>query len=196
MLGVTSSSGRDRSAPLHQREVHDRALLDLEDGPVTPSNKADLSTVAGLLNVLLASLLVSSLQFEQHALLVRSASLQPVAEFLHRCADRDRMSARLAATRIHQLGFPADHDPQHLTPRSQITYRGFPDGELAAIVTQNLVAARVLVQALQEAVRWVGDTDPTTRRLLEHLLEEKEDQAATLSAEMANEPRTRTTTHP
>ena len=158
---------------------------------MTPSNKAELSTVAGLLNVLLASLVVSSLQFEQHAQLVRGASLRPVAEFLHGCADRDRMSARLVATRIHQLGFPADHDPQHLTVRSQVTFQGFADGRLDAVVTQDLVAVRILVQALQEAARWVGDADPTTRRLLEHLLAEKEAQADVLSAEM-----TRTTAHP
>ena len=196
MPGVTSPSGHDPSAPLHRREAHDRALLDLEDGPVTPSNKAELSTVAGLLNVLLAGLVVSSLQFEQHALLVRGASLRPVAEFLHGCADSDRMSARLVAARIHQLGFPADHDPRHLTARSQVTFQGFVDGKLAAVVTQNLVAARILVQALQEAVRWVGDADPTTRRLLEHLLEAKEAQADVLSAEIVGEPRTRTTAHP
>jgi len=196
MRSVTSPSGRDGSVPLYRREVHDRALLDLEDGPVTPSNKAELSTVAGLLNVLLASLVVSSLQFEQHALLIRGASLRPVADFLHGCADSDRMAARLIAARVHQLGFPADHNPQHLTARSQVTFQGFADGRLAAVVTQNLVAMRILVQSLQEAARWVGDADPTTRRLLEHLLEEKEGQADVLSAEMVGEPRTGTTAHP
>ena len=196
MRRVTGSSGHDRSAPLRRREVHDRALLDLEDGPVTPSNQAELGTLAHLLNGLLAGLVVSSLQFEQHALLIRGASDRPLAVFLNGCADRDRAAARLVAVRIHQLGFAADLDPEHLAARSHVTFRRFSDSNLAAVVTQNLLAVRILVQTLQEAVRWIGVTDPTTRRLLERLLEEKEGQADTLSAENPAEPRTERTARP
>ncbi|PZG24134.1 hypothetical protein C1I95_01060 [Micromonospora craterilacus] len=183
---MTRHAGREPAGPpppaVRTREVRDRALLDLDDGPVTPSNRAELTAVAGLLNVLLASLVVSSLQHEQHALLVRAPADRTIAEFLYACADRDRAGARLLAARIRQLGFAADHDPQHLAGRSRVAFQTFPDGDLAGIVTQDLVGARILVQTLQEAVRWVGDDDPTTRRLLERLLEEKEAQAADLSA--------------
>lgn len=163
------------------REVRDRALFDLEDGPVTPSNRADLVALARLLNMLLASLVVSSLQFEQHALLVRAPAHRPVVAFLRARADLDRAAARRLAVRIRQLGFAPDHDPSHLAARSRIRFQSFSDGDLTGVVTQNLVAARTLVQTLQEAVRWVGDDDPTTRRLLERLLEQKEDEADELS---------------
>jgi bacterioferritin len=172
-----------RPSALRTREVRDRALFDLDDGPVTPSNRAELTAVARLLNVLLASMVVSSLQYEQHALLVRAPSDRPVVDFLHACADRDRGSARLIATRIRQLGLAADHDPQHLPARSRVTFRTFADGDLAGIATQDLVGARILVQTLQEAVRWVGDDDPTTRRLLERLLEDKEAEADQFGAQ-------------
>ncbi|WP_438306747.1 ferritin-like domain-containing protein (plasmid) [Streptomyces sp. HUAS TT11] len=171
------------SAPLHTREVRDRALFDLEDGPVTPSNRAELTTVAHLLDILLASLVVSSLQYEQHALLVRAPSHRPIAEFFHSCADSDRGDGRLLAVRIRQLGFTAHHDPEHLATRSRIAFQTFPDGDLGGIVTQDLAGARILVQTLQEAVRWLRDDDPTTRRLLERLLEKKEAQADVLSAQ-------------
>lgn len=183
---MTSPSARENpppSFPLRTREIRDRALFDLEDGPVTPSNRAELTAVARLLNVLLTSLIVSSLQYEQHALLVRAPSGRPIAEFFHACADRDRGDARLLATRIRQLGAAADHDPRYLAARSRITFQTFPDGDLAGIVTQDLAGTRVLVQMLQEAVRWVSDDDPTTRRLLERLLEVKEAQADELSAQ-------------
>lgn len=169
------------------REVRDRALFDLDDGPVTPSNRAELTAVAHLLNMLLASLVVSSLQYEQHALLVRAPSRRPVAEFLRACADRDQVSGRLLATRIGQLGFVAEYDPQHLTAWSRVAFQTFPDGDLAGVVRQNLLGARILIQTLQEAIRWIGDDDPTTRRLLERLLEEKESQADELSAEGGRE---------
>jgi bacterioferritin len=188
---VTTPSGQEHSAVpptvLRAREVRDRALFDLEDGPITPSNRADLTSLAGLLNVLLASLVVSSLQYEQYALLVRAPTERPVAEFLSACADQDRGSARTIAGRIRQLGFVGEYDPRHLSARSRITFRAFADGEFAGIVTQSLVGARILVQSLQEAVRWVGDDDPTTRRLLERLLEEKETQTDALSAQSAHQ---------
>ncbi|MDQ7909877.1 ferritin-like domain-containing protein [Phytohabitans sp. ZYX-F-186] len=170
---------------LRRREVRDRALFDLDDGPVTPSNRAELPAVARLLNVLLASMVVSSLQYEQHALLVRAPSHRPVAELLHAWADRDRGSARLLAVRVRQLGFTAEYDPQHLAARSRVSFRSFGDGDLAGVVAQDLLGTRILVQTLQEAVRWVADDDPTTRRLLERLLEDKEDQAEELSAQCA-----------
>ncbi|WDZ86600.1 ferritin-like domain-containing protein [Micromonospora cathayae] len=170
---------------LRMREVRDRALLDLDDGPVTPSNRVDLLAITRLLNVLLASLVVSSLQYEQHALGVRAPSDRPLAELLFAAADRDRVDARRLAARIRQLGSVGEYDPQHLTARSRVAFRTFPDGDLVGVVTQNLVGARILVQTLQEAVRWVGDDDPTTRRLLERLLEEKETQADELSAQSA-----------
>lgn len=58
MSGVTSPFGRDRTAPLHRRELHDRVLLDLEGGAVTPSNEAELTELAMVLNTLPAGLVV------------------------------------------------------------------------------------------------------------------------------------------
>lgn len=188
---VTRPSGRQhppsQPAGLRTREVRDRALFDLDDGPVTPSNRADLTATTRLLNGLLASLVVSWLQYEQHAVAVPAPSARPLADFLSTCADRDRGSARLLAARIGHLGAIGEYDPQHLSARSRIAFRAFPDGDPTGIVTQNLVGVRILVQTLQEAVRWVGDDDPTTRRLLERLLEDKESQAGQLSAQSSHQ---------
>src|SRR5688572_27827641 len=103
-IDVVISSDRGPQPVLRTREVRDRALFDLDDGPVTPSNHADLTAVTRLLNALLASLLVSSLQFEQHAVAIRAPSARPLADFLFACADRDRGDARLLAARMRQLG--------------------------------------------------------------------------------------------
>ncbi|WP_177221226.1 ferritin-like domain-containing protein [Lentzea xinjiangensis] len=130
-------------------------------------------------------MVVSSLQYEQHALDIRAPSGRSLAEFLFSGAERDRGGARLVAVRLRQLGSTGEYDPEHLSARTRIPFRAFPDGDLAGIVKQNLIGARILVQTLQEAVRWIGDADPTTRRLLERLLEEKETQAEALSAQAA-----------
>lgn len=191
MAGVTGPH-----APLRQRELHDRALLDLEGGAVTPSNRAELGRLAPLLDALLAGLMVSSLQFEHHSHLVRGVSTRPLADFLRDCAETDRAAARTVAERVHQLGFAAGYDPQHLTARSAVPFRTFTESELTAepgalvtgnlpgaVVAQNLLGVRILLQTLQELVRWTGDDDSTSRRLLERVLEAKEHQADILSAE-------------
>lgn len=170
------------SSPLHRREIHDRALMDLEDGAVTPSNQAELSKLARALNTLLAGLVVSSLQFEQHAHLVRGAYARPLADFLRECADGDRLAARSVGERIHRLGFRADYDPRLVADRSHVPFTTFEEDRATAVVTQNLIGVRILVQSLQEAIRWTGLADPGTRNLFEQVLADKERQADVLSA--------------
>jgi bacterioferritin len=111
---------------------------------VTPSNQAELSKLAQLTNTLLAGLVVSSLQFEQHAHLVRGASVRPLADFLRGCADADR-AARSVAERVHQLGFRSDFDPRHLVARSPVPFQTFADDSLTAVVTQSLIGVRIWV---------------------------------------------------
>jgi bacterioferritin len=45
------------------------------------------------------------------------------------------------------------------------------------MVREDLVAERVAVQPYQEIVRWLGEADPTTRRLMEGLLAVEEEHA-------------------
>ncbi|GAA2279585.1 hypothetical protein GCM10010430_76960 [Kitasatospora cystarginea] len=39
------------------------------------------------------------------------------------------------------------------------------------------VLLRIVISTYQEIVRWLGDHDPTTRRLIESILEEEEEHA-------------------
>lgn len=45
------------------------------------------------------------------------------------------------------------------------------------MLRDNLLAERIVIEAYQEIVRWLGHGDPTTRRLLEKILEEEEEHA-------------------
>jgi bacterioferritin len=45
------------------------------------------------------------------------------------------------------------------------------------MLRENLVAERIVIASYQEIVRWIGDADPTTRRLMEDILEEEEEHA-------------------
>jgi bacterioferritin len=45
------------------------------------------------------------------------------------------------------------------------------------MIREDLVAERIAVATYAEIARWLGDDDPTTRRLIEQLLAEEEEHA-------------------
>jgi bacterioferritin len=45
------------------------------------------------------------------------------------------------------------------------------------MITEDLVAERIAIEAYREMVRFLGDGDPTTRRLLEEILAVEEEHA-------------------
>jgi hypothetical protein len=48
---------------------------------------------------------------------------------------------------------------------------------LLDMVKEDLVAERVVIQSYTEIVAWLGNGDPTTRRILEQILAEEEEHA-------------------
>jgi rubrerythrin len=72
-----------------------------------------------------------------------------------------------------------DFNPGTLVQRSVSQY---VEGEsLAGMIREDLVAERVVIQVYQEMIRFFGEADPTTRRMLEHVLEQEEEHASELS---------------
>jgi bacterioferritin len=45
------------------------------------------------------------------------------------------------------------------------------------MLRDNLTAERIVITTYQEIIRWLGDADPTTRRLLEDILADEEEHA-------------------
>jgi bacterioferritin len=45
------------------------------------------------------------------------------------------------------------------------------------MIREDLVAERVAIASYQEIVRWLADTDPTTRRMIEGILAVEEEHA-------------------
>jgi hypothetical protein len=50
--------------------------------------------------------------------------------------------------------------------------------DLEGMLRDNLTAERIVITTYQEIIRWIGDDDPTTRRLLEDILADKEEHGA------------------
>ena len=63
----------------------------------------------------------------------------------------------------------------------------YKEGEnLEDMIKEDLIAERIAVQTYAEIARWIGDSDPTTRRLIESILAVEEEHADDLSNLLAS----------
>jgi bacterioferritin len=160
--------------------IRDHALLDMSDGALTPSYGANAAMVVAVLNDILASTVISCLRYRQHAVVSSGInSLQVSKCFAKHAGDSLRRVVSLTE-RISQLGGTPNLEPSGLADRSHTVYRTYEGTDLAGMVGENLLASRIVIQVGQEAIPWIGESDPTTRRLLEHILEEDEEHANAL----------------
>jgi len=90
--------------------------------------------------------------------------------------------------RIVQLGGEPNFSPEGLLTRSHAEY---VEGEdLVDMIKEDLVAERIAIDSYGEMIRYLGNDDPTSRRMLEGILAMEEEHAedlATLLATMGGE---------
>jgi len=156
-------------------QLRAKAREQMSKGPVTAAYGADVDRVIEVLNQSLATELVCVLRYRQHHFAATGLNATPVAqEFLEHAAEEQQHADMLAA-RIVQLGGVPDMNPQILTGRAHSQY--VTARELRAMIEENLVAERIAISAYTEIVAWLGDGDPTTRRLFEEILATEEEHA-------------------
>ena len=152
-----------------------KAREQMERGPVTSAYGADLDRVLEVLNQSLATEIVCVLRYRQHHFAANGLNAGPVAaEFLEH-ANEEQQHADLFAARIVQLGGVPDLNPQTLTGRSHSQY--VTSHELRAMIEEDLIAERIAIAAYTEIIAWLGDGDPTTRRIFEEVLATEEEHA-------------------
>lgn len=155
--------------------LRQRARQNIEDGAVTEGYHADRNTVLRLLNESLATELVCYLRYKRHYFMATGLKASvAAAEFLEH-ATQELQHADLLAERIMQLGGEPDFNPNGLTERSHAEY--VAGANLREMITENLVAERIAVDSYREIVVYLGDDDPTTRRLFEEILAQEEEHA-------------------
>lgn len=157
------------------QEIRERARSEMSKGPITDSYGADVERVVQLLNEVLATETVCVLRYKRHYFMADGIMAEVVkAEFLQH-ATEEQQHADWVAERIVQLGGAPDFNPEGLAARAHADY---VEGEsLREMIEENLVAERIAVSTYSEIVRWLGNDDPTTRRLMESILEEEEHHA-------------------
>ena len=155
--------------------IRARAREHMMDGAITSAYKADRERVLEVLNEVLATEIVCTLRYKSHYYLATGMYKQPVAaEFLQHAAE-EQEHADLICERITQLGGQPNLNPAGLADRSHSEYRG--GASLRDLVKEDLVAERIAVETYSEIIRWLGDDDPTTRRVMETILSTEEEHA-------------------
>jgi bacterioferritin len=171
--------------------LRSRARQHIEEGAVTAGYSADRDTVLKLLNDSLATELVCVLRYRRHYFMARGIHSQAVAaEFLEH-SNEEQGHADQIAERIVQLGGEPNFSPEGLTARSHAEY--VEGVTLADMIREDLVAERIAIDSYRDFIQYLGDRDPTTRRLMEEILaveEEHADDLADLLQGMPSEART------
>jgi len=157
------------------QELRERARRQVMDGPVTEGYDLDPQQVVRLLNEALATEWVCALRYKRHYFVAKGIkSRMAAAEFLEHATQELEHADRLAE-RIVQLGGEPDLNPDSLTARSHAQYHA--GTALSEMITEDLVAERIAIDSYREMVQFLGDRDPTTRRLLEEILAVEEEHA-------------------
>jgi bacterioferritin len=160
--------------------IRTRARVHIEQGAVTEGYRADRKAVIKVLNEALATEIVCVLRYKRHYYMAAGINARSIAaEFLEH-AGEEQVHADSIATRIVQLGGAPDLSPDGLQTRSHSEYVEGKD--LVEMLEEDLVAERIAIDTYREIIQYLGNDDPTTRRMLEAILASEEEHAEDLSS--------------
>jgi bacterioferritin len=100
------------------------------------------------------------------------------SEFLEH-ANEEQQHADQIAARITQLGGAPDFSPDGLASRSHAEY--VEGDSLEDMIKEDLVAERIAIDSYREIINYLGEDDPTSRRLMEEILAKEEEHADDLA---------------
>lgn len=159
--------------------IRERARRDIESGAVTEDYSGDRTAILGLLDTALATEIVCSLRYKRHYYTAKGLAAPSIsAEFMEHAHEEERHAERFAE-RIMQLGGEPDFSPETLLARSHAEY--VEGTNLVEMIKEDLIAERIAVQSYRETIDYLGNSDPTTRRLFEEVLAVEEQHAEELS---------------
>ena len=115
------------------------------------------------------------LRYRRHYFMATGIHSQAVAEEFMEHAEQEQEHADKIAERIRQLGGAPDFNPEGLLSRSHAQYA--EGNSLIDMIKEDLIAERIAIESYTEMIRFFGDNDPTSRRLMESVLEQEEEHA-------------------
>ena len=162
------------------KELQRRAREHVEKGAVTPAYRGDVETAVKLLNEALATEIVCVLRYRRHHYMAAGIHSQAVADEFMEHAREEQEHADRIAERIRQLGGAPNFNPEGLLTRSHAQYA--EGNSLLDMIKEDLIAERIAIDSYSEIIRYLGDDDPTTRRLFEEILAKEEEHAEELAS--------------
>jgi bacterioferritin len=156
-----------------------RARQHIDGGAVTSGYGADREMVLKLLNESLATEIVCVLRYRRHHFMAKGIESKSIADEFLVHSNEEQGHADQLAERIVQLGGEPDFSPQGLAERSHAEY--VEGATLAGMIKEDLVAERIAIDSYKEIVLYLGEKDPTTRRLMEEILAKEEEHADDLA---------------
>ncbi len=159
--------------------LRQRARQHVENGAVTEGYHADRERIIRLLNEALATELVCTLRYKRHYFMASGVKASIAAEEFLEHANQEAEHADRLAERIVQLGGEPDFNPDNLSKNSHAQY--VAGATLKEMVLEDLVAERIAIDSYREIIQYIGDKDPTTRRIFEDILAQEEEHADDMS---------------
>jgi bacterioferritin len=165
--------------PYNVAEIKKQACKSLEDGAMTKDYALDITKACLMLNEALATEILCVLRYRHHQIIAKGIDFpQVAAEFKEHAEDEERHMLMIAE-RIQQLGGNPDFNPATIAARTATDYG--KGTNLAEMITEDLIAERIVISVYRKMIEWFGNQDPTTRRMLESILEDEEDHADELA---------------
>ena len=165
------------------KKIREHARRHIAEGAVTSAYTADRLQVIKVLNEALATELVCVLRYKRHYFMASGMNSDSVKEEFLQHANEEQGHADAICNRIIQLNGAPNLNPEGLTSRSHSEYTEGQD--LVSMIKEDLVAERIAIETYAEIVRWLGEDDPTSRRLMEQILEKEEEHAEELASLLA-----------
>ena len=155
--------------------IRRRAREKMDQGAVTSAYLADRDQVVAVLNEVLATEIVCTLRYKRHYFMASGVKAAVAAQEFLEHATQEAEHADKLAERIVQLGGEPEFNPDLLSKNSHAQY--VAGNSLKEMVYEDLVAERIAVDSYREIIQYIGDKDPTTRRLFEEILAQEEEHA-------------------
>jgi len=131
-----------------------------------------------VLNEALATELVCVLRYKRHYYMAAGIHAQAVREEFLEHSNEEQQHADQIAERITQLDGEPNFSPEGLVDRSHSQYVEGTD--IMDMIREDLVAERIAIETYSEIIRYLGDKDPTSRRVMEEILAKEEEHAEDL----------------
>ena len=164
--------------------IRKRARQHIENGAVTEGYRADRDTVVRVLNEALATEIVCVLRYKFHHYMASGIHAQAVAEEFLEHSQEEQEHADRIAERITQLDGTPNFNPHGLLTRSHSEY--VEGNNIMDMIREDLVAERIAIDSYADIIRYLGEKDPTSRRMMEEILAKEEEHAEDLKTLIDN----------